>query len=293
MKTIVVLMAAAIVSVASAPAYAQVRPSLEPGTSAASALRDSRYQIGLMEGILQRAAEHGAKNTRDRVRAVVPGDMLLSDDVRVRGFSLERYGVFFDIDMPDLEETLPWIFRTLDQNDLGLDSALRSLRALAEASGNANDRQALQRIEMQLAPMVSPGGGLAGAPALTRAQSPGTPGTLGTLGTLTGSASAASVDRTAATPVDPIVNDPQGVYRAEVTEALIEAMLDYSIGLRLAPTDWLIVAVRGREGMPRLSPADTESPTIQISVRGEDLIALLARQISREDARKRVLIKVL
>lgn len=56
--------------------------------------------------------------------------------------------------------------------------------------------------------------------------------------------------------------------------------------------EWLTVAARGRDGSPRLSPADTESPTIQISVRGEDLIALLARQISREDARKRIVIKL-
>jgi hypothetical protein len=272
-------------SLAGAVAHAQGRQTLPaPAQSAASAARESRYQIGLMEGILQRAAEHGAKVTRDRVRVVVPGDMLLSDEVRVRGFSLEGYGVFFDVDMPDLEETLPWIFRTLDQNSLGLDSALRSLRALTEANGNANDRQALQRIEMQLAPSMAGAG-------------PQTVSTLQNAGSATGSASAltsggrgggvSSVD-----PVDAVVSDPQGVYRAEVTEALIEAMLDHSSGLRLAPTDWLVVAARGREGVPRLSPADTESPTIQISVRGEDLNALLARQLSREDARRRVVIKV-
>ena len=86
-----------------APVLAQA-PRLPVAPPSAAALQD-RYQVGLMEGILRTAAEHGAKVTRDRARTVIPGDMLLSDEVRVRGFRLEGYGVFFDIDMPDLEET--------------------------------------------------------------------------------------------------------------------------------------------------------------------------------------------
>ncbi|MSO45450.1 MAG: hypothetical protein EXQ59_01600 [Acidobacteria bacterium] len=186
----------------------------------------------------------------------------------MRGFLLDGYGVFFDIDMPDLEGTMPWITRTLDQNDLGLDSALRSLRAMAESSGDADARQAVQRLEIQLAPT---------GPRLT--------------GPVVRATSEIPRGAVVAAP-DPILNDPQGVYRAEVTEALIEALLDHSNGLRLGPEEWLTVAARGRESSPRLSPADTESPTIQISVRGGDLIALLARQISREEARKRIVIKV-
>ena len=296
MKTFVAVMATGVVMGSASSTLAQVpvsdaqtpaavtapsassRPPLEMAqASSVAALRD-RYQIGLMEGILQRAAEHGAKNTRDRARTVIPGDLLLSDEVRVRGFRLEGYGVFFDVDMPDLEGTLPYLFRTLDQNDLGLDSALRSLRALADASGNVNDRQALQRIEMQLGQLASSS---AGAPVAVSSTLPPT-----------GSAASAQVEKTAPAAVDPILNDPQGVYRAEVQEALIDAILDHSNGLRLDPNDWFTVAARGKESVVRLSQADTESPTIQISVRGADLIALLARQITREEAMKRVVIKV-
>jgi hypothetical protein len=278
MKTIVALLVGGVMFGTIAPVLAQSPP--RPDVPQAAVLRD-RYQIGLMESILQRAAEHGAKVTRDRARMVVSGDMLLSEEVRVRGIRLGGYGVFFYIDMPDLEETLPWVFRTLDQNDLGLDSALRDVRAFIESNGSTNVRQALQRIEMQLGPVtatsVPPSGGQA---TRTGAQS------------LAGSASSTANDRTPAGAVDPILSDPQGVYRTEVAEAVIEAILDHSSGLRLEPTDWFTVAARGKEGASRLSPADTESPTIQISVRGEDLIALLARQISREEARKRVQIKV-
>jgi hypothetical protein len=273
MKTIVVLVASSVLCTPAKSTWAQTRGAAVPPPTAASVVLDPRYQIGLMEGILQRAAEHGAKVTRDRARLVIPGDMLLSDDVHVRGFRLEGYGVFFDIDMPDLEGTMPWILSTLDKNDLGLDNAIRAMRALAEASGNVNDRQALQRIEMQLSPGL-PGG--TARPMQVGAQSitPSVP-------------DAPRVD-----PNDPILRDPQGVYRAEVIDALSEAILDHSNGLRLEPGEWLTVAARGRETLPRLSPADTDSPTILISVRGEDLIALLGRQVSREEARRRIVIKV-
>ena len=277
MKRIVSLLTTGVMFGIVAPVCAQTAP--RPGAADAVALRD-RYQIGLMEGILQRAAEHGAKVTRDRARSVVPGDMLLSDEVRVRGIRLADYGVFFYIDMPDLEETMSWVFKTLDQNDLGLESAFRSLRALAEASGNTNDLQALQRIEMQLSPLSRPQTASAAGPTLAGGQS------------LTGSAAATSRSPGAAAPVDPILEDPQGVYRTEVENAIIDAILDHSSGLRLEPKDWFTVAARGKDDVSRLSPADTDSPTIQISVRGEDLIALLARQITREEARARVVIKV-
>jgi hypothetical protein len=277
MKTIISSMTIAMLAGVTAALAQAPRLTVPPATP--STLQD-RYQIGQLEGILRSAAEHGAQVTRARARTVIPGDLLLNDEVRVRGFRLDGYGVFFDIDMPDLEETTSWVYRVLDRNALGFDSALRDLREFIEASGNANLRQALQRVEMQVAP--SGVAQAASAASVTRppAQS------------LTGSAASTGANRAPGAPIDPILTDPQGVYRAEVGEALIDAILDHSSGLRLAPTDLFTVAVRGKEAAVRVSPADTESPTIQISVRGEDLRALLAREITREEARKRVTIKV-
>ena len=80
----------------------------------------------------------------------MPADMLLTENARARGFRLDGYGVFFDVEVPSLEGTLPWSFRTLDQNDLGIDNALRTLRSFVEAAA-ANDvnlQQALKRIEL-------------------------------------------------------------------------------------------------------------------------------------------------
>src|SRR4051794_36194200 len=115
-----------------------------------------RYQIGTMERVLENAVEHGASVWRDRLQALVPVQALLLDNARVRGYRLEGYGMFFDIDVPSLETTLFSAFRTLDQNGLGLQSALNQLKAYvqSQAAGDANLQQALKRIELQFVPVT-------------------------------------------------------------------------------------------------------------------------------------------
>src|SRR5438552_18534881 len=110
-----------------------------------------------MERVLEGAVEHGATVTRDRLKSVLPpGDTLMSgENARARGFRLDGYGVFFDVLVPPFytETTLTWSLRTLDQNDLGLDSALKELRSHIQQSGDANLQQALKRVELQMGPM--------------------------------------------------------------------------------------------------------------------------------------------
>jgi hypothetical protein len=86
--------------------------------------RTERYRIGTMERVLENAVEHGATVTRDRLRTVIPADVLLSEEAKARGFRLAGYGVFFDVLVPNLQGTLPWSYRTLDQTDLGRQCAL-------------------------------------------------------------------------------------------------------------------------------------------------------------------------
>src|ERR1700719_3772389 len=118
-----------------------------------AAARDQRYQIGVMERVLEQAVEHGAARTRERMRAVLPpAEMLPSANARVRGFRLEGYGVLFDVEVPDLPTSLPWSFLMLDQNGLGLASALQQLRSIVEKTGDTNAEQALKRIELQVGP---------------------------------------------------------------------------------------------------------------------------------------------
>lgn len=253
--------------------------------------RDLRYQIATMERVLEGAVEHGAKVTRDRMQAIVPAEILLSDNARVRGYRLDGYGLFFDVAVPMLEGSLTWSFRTLDQNNLGLESALTALRSLVEKSGDTNFEQALKRVELQVAPVSL------NAPA---------PSLVADARTLTGAAAVAPSDpplasapaggpvSAAAAPgaADAILDDPVEAFRAEIRDALMNAMLDHGAALRLAPADLLTIAARGSDDRIMLGPLNNDAQTIMITVRGTDLTAYLSGQIGRDEARQRMTVRV-
>ena len=85
--------------------YAQAPPQ---GATNTDELR-SRQRIFMMEGVLERAVQLGVDNLRRRVRSVMPDDALLQGGVaQARGFPLDGYGVFFDIEVPTLRRSLAW-----------------------------------------------------------------------------------------------------------------------------------------------------------------------------------------
>jgi hypothetical protein len=240
-------------------------------------LKESRYQIGQIERLLEGAVEHGATVIRDRLLAIMPADMLLTENARARGFRLDGYGVFFDVEVPNLEGTVPWSFRTLNQNDLGVNNALQTIRAYIQATGG-NDvtvRQALESLELQVTPMTAAAVTTAGPAAASRP-----------VDTIASPAAAAAVSN------DPILANPNEAYRSAIRAALIDAMLDHTRGLGIGPNEWLTVAARSSDDRPRLAPADTNGQTNLLSIRGADLDALLAGQITREEAMKRVDVRV-
>lgn len=240
--------------------------------------KQARYEIAQMERVLEGAVEHGVANIRDRLQAVGPTELLISDNARARGFRLDGYGVFFDVVVPSLDTTVLWSIRTLDQNLLGLESALKELETHVKQSGDANLEQALRRIELQVDPLL-----------VARSATPATPVASGARN-LSGSVASTTAD--VPTTTDPIFANPNEVYRVEVTRALMEALLDHSSSLGIEPAEWLTLAARRNDERPRLAPADTDARTFFIRLRGSDLAAFLARQISREEALKRIEVRV-
>jgi len=234
-----------------------------------------RYQIETMEGVLEHAVEHGASVWRDRLQAFAPVQEMLVENARVRGYRLEDYGLFFDIDVPSLETTLFAAIQTLDQNGLGLQSAINHLRSYIQTQA-ANDpglQQTLKRVELQLP--VAPGG----APDIPNAR------------TAAGAAAFNGTDRYSIAAPDPILTNPAEVFRFEVMQAIIDALLDHSAPLGVSEDEWLTVAVRRNEVRPRIA-LDSNAQTFIARVRGRDLEAFRTGQISREDAIKRVEVKV-
>jgi hypothetical protein len=167
--------------------------------------------------------------------------------------------------------------RTLDQNDLGLDSAMKQLQQIVK--GNANAEQALKRVELQVTPTAR------------QASDRATAGARDVSGS-TASTGSTDPDASPRQPPDPILADPDEAYRTEVMVALKDAMLDHSGSLGIGPNEWLTIAARGNDDRPRLAPADVNSRTRVVRLRGSDLAAYLARQITKDEAKERIEVKV-
>ena len=244
MKTLVVL---ALGVALAPPAFAQTAP--RPVDA-----RQTHYQIGVMERVLEGAVEHGAANLRERLQAVfpdAPAQLLILDNPRVRGFRLDAYGVFFDVEVPSLNGTLTWTLRTLDQGSPAAAPGAAPIPASTLAPILPNSRRA------------------AGARPANRG------------------VTAASVAPSPAAD-ERILENPNEEYRSEVVQALKDAMLDYSGPLAVGPDEWMTIAARGIQDRPRVSPPDSDVQTVLIRIRGADLAAFHAGQLSRDEVLKRI-----
>jgi hypothetical protein len=251
----------------------------------------ARYNIFTMEAVLERAVEHGADQLRRQVRRVMPDMLLLSGAAEARGFRLEGYGVFFDVEVPALRESVAWQLRTMiDENGTALTTALQQLKAFVQAQSIQDARakqsleQALKRIELVVGP-VQP------SPPPPAPSSPPGPTTPGAVTALTvDPPSARPQSAPAPPPVDTtLLEDPNQSYEREVKDALIDAMLDYSGPLGIGPEEWLTIAARDNEHRDRFSPGDPfDTITIVLRIKGSDLAAFRADRITKDEARKRV-----
>jgi hypothetical protein len=279
---------------------ATAAPAMAQSTARPADARQVRYQINMMERVLEAAVAHGTAVIRDRLQAVAPdapAELLILDNPRVRGFKLDPYGVFFDVEVPSLNATLTWSLKTLDQND-GVQSALNTLRSKIDPS-DPELQQALQRVALRVNPPVP----VVAAPDPARTLTPTLPNTRRAAASTTERPVTASSVSTAAQPAaqqdqttpagapespDRILENPNEAYRNEVVQALADAMLDYSGALAVGDGEWLTIAARGVYDRPLAGQAGTDAPTIMIRARGADLAAFHARQITREEVLTRI-----
>ena len=237
----------------------------------------ARFQILAMEGVLERAVQLGAQRVRAQVQALAPDMLFITGAARARGFWLDSYGVFFDVDVPAMRRSLAWSFRVLEQSDRGLELTLTALKRQIAAVDDPAARRDLQQTLERLEAHVGPAG----------ISAPGAPG-VRVSRPAPGVAAAASPSEDEAKSV---LEDPGELYTTQVKSALVDAMIEYSAPLPLSPTEWLTVAARDQDGS-RLQPGDPyEVSTILLRVRGADLAAFRSGQIDREETRRRVDVK--
>jgi hypothetical protein len=267
------------------PAPVKPVPSMKPGPADQT---EARFRISQMERLLEGAVEHGAKLIHQRLQAIVPAEMLVGENARARGFRLDGYGVFFDVEVPTMQASILASLRTLDQNDLGLDTAFRTLKDYVDRARDTNVQQALRRIELQLAPINA---ALGLSPQALPNQRPAGPAS-------TVADQRTSSDPTLKDPIkdpilkDPILKDPNEAYRSEVQQQIMDTMLD-SAQIAIGPDEWLTVGARRRDNdRPVFAPADTDAGTMVIRIRGRDLAALRAGRLSRDEALKTMDVRV-
>lgn len=263
---LVILLAA----LGAAPAAAGPQDASAPPRASQDQLR-TRYQLGVMERVLEQAVQHGAQVLGRTIQTVAPNLMLFSGPARARGFRLDGYGVFFDVEVPGVRKALAWSMSVMNQPDPGVARALQSLRqhvgSMPDGPSRINLEQALRRIEGRVGPADA-----ANRDHEVQAMSAGAR----PAGAVGGPPTAAQ-----------IVDDPNEMYTNQVKQALIDAMLDHSGPIEIGANEWLTVAARDSED--RISPSDVyDVVTITLRISGADLTAFRADRLTREEARNRV-----
>src|SRR5688500_20221463 len=73
----------------------------------------ARQKNSMMEAVLQRAVANGADNMLRQMRNVMADAPMLTGAPQVRGFRLEGFGVFFDVNVPEPRIPLSWPLRQI------------------------------------------------------------------------------------------------------------------------------------------------------------------------------------
>jgi hypothetical protein len=268
-----------------AAALAQAPPATAPKPAN---MGDIRHHIYVMEGALARAVDYGAKQLNRQILAAMPGVFMLEGEARARGVHLDGYGVFFDVRVPMMRQSMVWSLRMMmDQDDASNQAAISELRKSMQGITDPNIRASLEKAVRQL---ERPNPGVA---ARNQQVSPGVVAP-DQSNPAVGAATAAGLNVSRPAPLPPVdsmwAKDPNRAYTEAVTRALVDAMIDYSTPMNIEGEQWLTVAARDDEGRDSLAPPDPleEVVTMIYRIKGSDLQAYRTGKIDRDEVRKRV-----
>jgi hypothetical protein len=253
-------------------------------------ISELRHHIYVMEGALARAVNFGASRLTREVRSVIPDLFVLAGEAQARGVYLEGYGVFFDVEVPMLRQSMMWSLRTMmDQDDQATQAAINELRSYLKGITNPATRvsleNALKRLELQATPVaggISPRTVNRGPETTVSAQGGVVPAP-GPNAKVAAGAGLGTVERA-------WTQDPNRAYTEAVQRALVDAMLDYGPVMAVQSDQWLTVAARDNERRDSLAPQDPfeEVVTVLLRIQGSDLQAFRSGKIDKEEAKRRV-----
>jgi hypothetical protein len=223
----------------------------------------------MMEAVLSRAVLGGAEHLAEQLGNGSPNMSFFTGQARAHGFQLEGYGVFFHVEIPEMQQSLVMSVSTLERDMAvasALDSMRRALGSVPEGAPKLQAEVALKRLEVQVGPMPA-----TAEPGMIRAAD-APPARVADL----------------PPPADlPVLRDPSAAYRAAIRDALIDAMLEHSRGMNIRPDEWLTVAAH--RGESPLGPNEIiNSSTLVLRIKGSDLALYDADRTRKAEIRQRV-----
>ena len=226
----------------------------------------------MMEAVLSHSVLTGAEHLAEQLGNGSPNMSFFTGQAKARGFVLDGYGVFFHVEIPEMQQSVVWSVTTMER-DASLANSLAALRRVVETVPDGAPRiqaeEALKRLQLQIGPVP-----VVDAPARS--------------GDRRMVSAANTAPGTDLDPVPmPILRDPNAAYREAIKLALIDAMLEHSRGINIQPDEWLTVAAH--RGDSPLAPNEiVTSSTLVLRIKGSDLAIYDADRTKKDEIRKRV-----
>lgn len=269
-------------------------PAGPPAASAPTQGPSSRRRdISRMERVLTQALQEGAQNLAQQLKVREPNSAFVTGTGRARGFILDGYGIFFDVDVPGMRQSVIWSAQMLE-----LEQQRQSAEQfLANTSPNHPLRKVAEANLRQIARMMGTPPDAVQIPITGNAQMAerGRVEALTVADAVAATAAAAPsgvASRPPAVPVQQLqqLRDPNELYTEAVKQALIDAMLDFSGFLKIAEHEWLTVAASDSDG-PQIPGQIDDASRIVIRIKGADLAAFQAGKLTRANVLKKVDVK--
>jgi len=121
-----------------------------------------RTRFEVVGGALARAGDYGAKALNRELLAMMPGVFMLAGEAQARGVYLDGYGVYFDVQVPMMRQSMMWSVRTmLDQDNTAAQMAISDMRKIGQSITDPATRAAFERSLKQLESQSTPANGYA------------------------------------------------------------------------------------------------------------------------------------
>jgi hypothetical protein len=279
-------------SVAAVPdAPSDTQQAGSPSSAPAKPVADSRHDdIRMMESVLTQALQKGAQDLARQLRVNEPNSAFVTGTGRARGFILDGYGVFFDVDVPGMKQSVVWSAQMVQL----MQDRERALQDLERLRPDDPLRKVAELQFRQIQRLIAAAQG--GAVLVPSPVAPTQLAPQGLVGAATVPVTNESMVATPAAPPGPAapaaspateIRDPNELYTESVKNALIDAMLKYSAFLKIPDNEWLTVAASDSEG-PQIPGQIDDASRILIRVKGADLAAFQAGRLTREEVLKKV-----